>query len=164
MFPNHPRLAWGIQVFAVLLPVWFVLDAGQNLWVGIVAAFLGAMVGAFVAPATPYGWRPLQLLSFAGFFVLESLRGAADVAWRALHPRLPIDPHLERYEISLAPGKPRTLFVSVVSLLPGTLSADLSADGRLLEVHAITGDPGEALRRLERRIDTLFSTQGEGNP
>lgn len=163
MTAKTPRLAWGAQVFVLLLPVWFVLDGGKDLWVGVMAALLGALLAAFIAPAIPYGWRPLQLLSFSGYFVAESLRGAADVAWRALHPRLPIEPHLERYEISLPAGKPRTLFVSVVSLLPGTLSADLSADGRLLHVHAITGGSIEALTRLERRIEALFGlAEGTG--
>jgi multicomponent Na+:H+ antiporter subunit E len=156
MTAKNPRLAWGLQVFALLLPVWLVLDGLGSLWVGVLAAALGGLVGALVAPAISYGWRPSQLLSFAGYFVLESLRGAFDVAWRAMHPGLPITPRLSDYEIALPEGKPRTLFVGVVSLLPGTLSADLSTDGRTLKVHAITADPGEDLRRLERRIARLF--------
>jgi multicomponent Na+:H+ antiporter subunit E len=162
MTATHPRLAWGLQAAAVLLLVWLALDGTGSLWVGVLAAALGGLVGAVIAPAMPYGWRPWPLLSFAGYFVVESLRGAFDVAWRAMHPGLPITPRLSDYEIALPDGKPRTLFVGVVSLLPGTLSAALSADGRILKVHAITADPGEDLRRLEQRIARLFGLAPEG--
>jgi multicomponent Na+:H+ antiporter subunit E len=150
------RLTWGLQVFALLLPVWLVLDGTGSLWVGIGAAALGALFGAAVAPAVPYGWRPWQLLAFAGFFLKESLLGAVDVAWRALHPRLPIEPRLERYVVSLPAGTPSTLLAGVVSLLPGTLSADLSDDSRQLLIHAITGEAEASVRRLEARIADLF--------
>lgn len=150
------RLAWGVQVFIILLLVWVILDGVGNLAVAVPAAALGAFVGARFAAVEPYGWRPLQLLAFATFFVVESFRGAIDVARRALHPALPIEPHLERYAIGLPAGKPRTLLVSVVSLLPGTLSADLSARDNTLVVHAITAEPGAAIAALERRIARLF--------
>jgi multicomponent Na+:H+ antiporter subunit E len=150
------HLAWGLQVFAILLLVWWVLDGVQNLPIGLVASALGAFVGARFAPVEPYGWRPLQLLAFAGFFLAESFRGAFDVAGRALHPAVPIEPRLERYPIGLPAGKPRTLLVSAVSLLPGTLSADLCAADNVLVVHSITGEPRAAVAALERRIARLF--------
>jgi multicomponent Na+:H+ antiporter subunit E len=150
------RLAWGVQAFATLLLVWIVLDGVQSLAVGLLASAVGAFVGARFAPVEPYGWRPLHLLAFCAFFVAESFRGALDVAWRALHPALPIEPHLERYPISLPAGKPRTLLVSMVSLLPGTLSADLSARDNVLVVHASVAEPRAAVAALERRIARLF--------
>lgn len=161
MIAKYPRLAWGLQVFAVLLPVWLVLDGANSLWVGVVASALGAWLAARLVPVAPHGWHPLRFFAFAGYFLWESLRGAADVAWRALHPRLPIEPRVVPYEISLPAGKPRTLLVSVVSLLPGTLSADLSADGRVLQVHALTPDAEDSVDALERRIARLFGLPSE---
>jgi multicomponent Na+:H+ antiporter subunit E len=51
-----------------------------------------------------------------------------DVAWRALHPALPIEPQFQRFRLHLPEGQPRTLMVSVLSLMPGTLSAELEDD------------------------------------
>lgn len=152
-------LGWGLQVFAWLLLVWLVLDGAGGvvgLAVGALAAALGAWLGARLAPAEPHGWRPGALLRFSTYFLVESLRGAVDVAWRALHPALPIEPHLATHPIALPPGKPRTLLVSVVSLLPGTLSADLSASGDELRVHALSIAARAGVRDLEQRIARLF--------
>jgi multicomponent Na+:H+ antiporter subunit E len=75
---------------------------------------------------------------------------------------LPIDPHLVRYRVALPPGPGRTLLAGVVSLLPGTLTADV-ADGATLTVHAITADPQRAVRALEVRIAALYGTPIEGS-
>jgi multicomponent Na+:H+ antiporter subunit E len=161
---THSRLNWGLQVFAILLLVWVVLDGVHSLAVGLAAAAVGAFVGARYAGVEPYGWRPLQLLGFAAFFVVESVRGALDVAARALLPALPITPHLLHYPIALPAGKPRTLLVSVVSLLPGTLSADLLRHDNTLVVHAITPDPLAGVQALERRIARLFGLTVQVRP
>lgn len=158
------RWLWGVQVFGALLLVWLALDGLENLAVGVLAAAIAAAVGAVLAPVAPGGWQPWRLVSFAGFFVVESVRGAVDVAWRALHPALPIAPAVVHHRIGLPAGKPRTLLVSVVSLLPGTLSADLLAGENTLVVHAITPDPLAGVQALERRIARLFGLTLEVRP
>jgi len=157
--PMSPRqrLSFALRVAPLLLIVWLLLDGAQNLVVGVIAAALGGVVAAVVPPLRPIPVRLAAIPGFAFFFVIESLRGAIDVAWRAMHPSLPIVPHLEQHAIRLPVGPARTMFVGVVSLLPGTLSADLPPDDDHLVVHAITGDPTEALRRLESRVARLFA-------
>jgi len=150
------RLRFALRVAPLLLVVWLLLDGTENLVVGVVAAALGGAVAALVPPLRPIPVRLTAVPGFAVFFVIESFRGAVDVAWRAMHHALPIVPHLERHAIRLPVGPARTMFVGVVSLLPGTLSADLPPDEDVLVVHAIAGDPTVALRRLETRIARLF--------
>ncbi|MCG8485893.1 MAG: Na+/H+ antiporter subunit E, partial [Chromatiales bacterium] len=96
------------------------------------------------------------LLGFAPFFFYRSLLGGVDVAWRAVHPRMPINPRLVEYPIQLPPGLPQVFMANIVSLLPGTLSAELSA--RLLRVHVLSsrGDVVPELEALERRIAGVF--------
>ncbi len=168
--PMSPRqrVRFAVRVAPVLFVVWLLLDGVQNIAVGVVATALGTVVAGLVPPLRPIALRLVAVPGFAVFFVIESFRGAVDVAWRAMHPSLPIVPHLECYSIRLPLGPARTMFVGVVSLLPGTLSADLPAEdsqgpsgesadaGDTLVVHAITGDPAEGLRRLEVRIGRLF--------
>ena len=53
------------------------------------------------------------------------------------------------------------MLTSTVSLTPGTLSAELSPDGRTLVVHALTLEPGEDLagaikERYEKPIQEMF--------
>ena len=150
------RWHWGAGLFLPLWGVWLALN-GSNAWaLGVVVAAAGALAGAVLAPGDPYPWRPARLLSFALFFVHESVRGGIDVAGRALHRRLPIAPHFIDYPLTLPPGQPRTLMISVVSLLPGTLSVDLPAGTPQLRVHVLTSGGERGLDALQARIAVLF--------
>ena len=93
---------------------------------------LPAAAGA-VAAAT---WMSLRLLPPAGsrgspgaiarltlLFLYQSVIAGADVARRALDPRLPLRPGFVVYPIGLPPGAGRNLFATLTSLLPGTVPA-----------------------------------------
>ncbi len=148
---------WALQAAIVLLLLWMALDGLENLGFGLLFAVLGAVAGAWLAPGQVYPWRPLRLFGFALYFTRASFQGGLDVAARALHPALPIAPCLREYPLLLPPGLPRTLFVGVVSLLPGTLSARLDVEHGRLTVHALTAISFDDLDDLERRVARLFS-------
>lgn len=150
------RLLWSAALFAALLSVWVVLDGMAALVVGVPAAALAAWAAVRLAPTPPLPWRPLALVGFVWYFLVESVRGGADVAWRAVRPDLPIHPHLIRFDVALPPGPARTLLAGVVSLLPGTLTADATPDGAHLTVHAIGPEPQRAVAELEARIAHLY--------
>ncbi len=92
------------------------------------------------------------------FFLINSLLGGADVAWRALHPDLPIAPDLLKYLLRLPPGLPRVFMANTVSLLPGTLSAAL--DQNILRIHVLDSrrDVLAELEALEQRVARMFGT------
>lgn len=153
------RLVWAAQTFSVLLVVWLLLN-GRDGWItGVVAAATGASAAAWLAQQPPYRWYPLRLAVFTAFFVVESMRAGVDVAVRTLHPWMPVGPDFFDYRIRLAEGPPRTLLVSIITLLPGTLSAELSPDGRTLIVHELSEGGREAVQRLERWIAWLFGLE-----
>jgi multicomponent Na+:H+ antiporter subunit E len=156
MRERQARWVWALQTALVLFLVWIALDGPGNLAIGAVFALLGAGVGAWLTPGEAYPWRPMRLAGFFAWFVRESFRGGVDVAWRALHPRLPVSPRLVDYRLKLPPGLPRSMMVGVISLLPGTLSVQLREDGHL-QVHALTPRAADGLAELERRIGHLFS-------
>jgi multicomponent Na+:H+ antiporter subunit E len=156
---SRARRLWALQTFVLLLLTWLALDGVAALSIGIVFAALGAALGSWLVPGEPYPWRPLRLLRFVRYFLLASFRGGIDVAWRALHPRLPIAPCYLDYHCSLPQGLPRTVFISVISLLPGTLSVESYPDGRV-HVHALGIDGAmEGLRELEAYVRVLFSLE-----
>lgn len=146
-----------LPIFFLLLLVWLALDGVSSLWVGLAFAALGAAVGAILSPPATHGVRLSRLPAFAVFFIFESVRGAIDVAVRAFRPRMGLDLELASYSIRLPAGKPRTLLVAVVSLLPGTLSAALRAEDNCLLIHSLTGNPRPAVRSLEVQIARLFA-------
>jgi multicomponent Na+:H+ antiporter subunit E len=99
-------------------------------------------------------WR---LPVFVPAFGWRTIFGSCDVAWRALNPRLPIDPVVYEYPLSLPQGSSaRVFFVNCLSLLPGTLTVWWEDD--VLRVHVLTEGPQlkAELRELERQIALLF--------
>jgi len=154
---SRDRLLWLLQTFVLLVVVWVALDGTGSLAVGAGFALLGAAAGAWLAPGLAYPWRPLRLAGFTLYFLVQSLRGGLDVAWRALHPALPIEPSFHEHLLRLEPGLPRTAFVSIVSLLPGTLSVVVDPARDQLLVHTLTPAAAGELAALEQRIARLFS-------
>jgi multicomponent Na+:H+ antiporter subunit E len=105
------------------------------------------------------GSAPISLsgaLGFAPFFIVESFKGGVDVALRVLGPRVKVEPGLFEYRLRLAVPAARVIFADVVSLLPGTLSADIH--GNVVSVHALDRrvDPIPELMRLERKVAAIF--------
>lgn len=160
------RATWAAQGFVILFSLWLVFDGLDGWPVGLLAAAIGGGLAAWLAEGRPFWWNPLRLVEFAGFFVFESFRGGIDVAWRSLHPSMPVAPRFFEHDIALPEGQPSTLLISVISLLPGTLSAELLPGENVLVVHSLAEGGEESVARLERRIARLFSLEpnvrGEG--
>jgi multicomponent Na+:H+ antiporter subunit E len=138
--------------------LWALLTGGESRsWlVGLPAAALAAWTSTRLAgdARTPV---PLpRAAAFLPFFLDQSLRGAWDVARRALDPRLPVDPGRIRYACRLPAGAPRVLFANVVSLLPGTLF--LADHGDAMELHTVDHRRpwDRELGRLEARVAAVF--------
>ncbi|WP_162273190.1 Na+/H+ antiporter subunit E [Rubripirellula obstinata] len=119
------------------------------------------LVGTFASMRLAYGAAPrfrfLRILFFLGYFLHGSFLGGIDVIWRSLHPGLPIQPGLVNYPLQLPKGAARTLFMAVVSLLPGTVSTDINGD--LLVTHVIDDrEPViQQLEKLERVVASMFA-------
>lgn len=128
-------LTYAIRALLFGLLWWVLTDGAMDSWYVGVPSIIAATL-ASVALLPPSSWSIVGIIRFAPFFVWHSLKGGADVAWRALHPGLPIAPDLFDYHLRLPPGRPRELLITVINLLPGTLSAAVSAD--TLQVHALT--------------------------
>lgn len=138
--------------------VWWILVGGEiaSWWIGVPAVLLAATASVALLSPVTLVWH--ELFRFVPFFLIRSLMGGADVAWRAVHPRMPIAPHLIEYPIRLPSGLPRVFMANTVSLLPGTLSAELNSS--YLKVHVLNGrkDVLSELETLEQRVAALFGT------
>jgi multicomponent Na+:H+ antiporter subunit E len=136
--------------------VWWMLVEGDvaSWWIGMPAVLLAATASiAFVSPTTLV-W--FELFRFVPYFLVRSVLGGVDVAWRALHPGMPIDPHMIDYPIKLPPGLPLVFMANTVSLLPGTLSVELHSS--FLNVHVLSSrkDILLELETLEEIVAALF--------
>lgn len=138
--------------------VWILLNRGEvaSFLVGIPAILLGVWLSSLL-PAQPRWSVPAgRLIGFAPFFLQQSLLGGWDVARRALRTKVAVEPGFVTHDLRLAPGPARIFFLDAITLLPGTLSAELVGDQ--VEVHAIDLSQPIAtdLCDLEQRVAGLF--------
>lgn len=134
--------------------LWAILSGGRGWGIGVPVIVLSAIASAFVSPANR--WSLKGVARFVPYFFWNSLRAGVDVAARALNPALPIDPTVLRYEMQLDSTAARIVMANTVTLLPGTLSADLQ--GNVLRVHVLNASANfmDMLDTLERRVADLF--------
>jgi multicomponent Na+:H+ antiporter subunit E len=149
----------GALRLVLLAGLWWLLTGGEAAsWVvGAPVVLAATFVSGALTPAVTWRWSWTGALRFAGFFLRQSVVGGVDVAWRALHPRLPLRPGFVALALRLPPGASRVCLANVVSLLPGTLAARLE-DDRLV-VHTVDASaPVEAdVRTVEARVAAMFN-------
>ena len=87
----------------------------------------------------------MRWLSLIALFVKELILSALKVAWLAVQPRINIRPAIIAYPLTVTTDAQITLLDNMITLTPGTLSVDVSADRRTLYIHAIDIASKEAL-------------------
>jgi multicomponent Na+:H+ antiporter subunit E len=154
-FRLSPRLLIRISVYGI---IWVVLTGGRlESWIlGVPVVLLAVWFAVRDRRFRSGRFSILGGLRFMGFFLKASLVSGFDVVRRALHPRLPLDPDLIGYRLSLTTESARVFMADAVSLLPGTLSADLADDH--LTVHVLDRNaPVRAdLQALEKRVAAML--------
>jgi multicomponent Na+:H+ antiporter subunit E len=124
-----------------------------DLAAGVVAAFAAAAVSLQLLPPGQGRLRPVLLLGLALRFLRQSVRAGVDVAWRALHPRMPLSPGFVVYQPRSRGVTQREVFCTMTSLLPGTLPTDVEQGGGIL-IHCLdtTQPVTEQLAHEERLL------------
>ena len=144
-----------------LLAVWLILTAGDLASLIIALPFIAMAI--LLQPVAENRSEKSSLLvnisgllQFAWFFILESLRGGIDVSRRVLAAKTRVDPVFYDYSMQLQIPYAQQLFISSISLLPGTLCADLHNDQ--LRIHTLDQemDTTQGIRRLESLVGKIF--------
>jgi multicomponent K+:H+ antiporter subunit E len=147
----HPLLS------LVLILLWLLLNnsasAGHLL--------LGAVLAVFIPFYTRRYWteptivhRPGLALRFTGLVLWDILVANFRVAWLVVGPRELIRPMFVRVPLDLEGEVAVTVLTSVISLTPGTVSADLDSDNRYVLVHALSEeDPDDMIREIKTRYE-----------
>lgn len=125
---------------------------------------LGAVIGAaglFLVRdrvGYPKFWSQLwRILALAWLFLKELVLSAVRVAVLVLRPDMDrhLNPAFLAFPLSITSPAQITLLANLVTLTPGTLSADVSEDGRFLHIHALDLTDREAfIRELREGFET----------
>ena len=144
-----------------LLAVWLILTAGDLASLIIAVPFIALAI--LLQPVADNSCEKPSLLvnisgllQFAWFFILESLRGGVDVSRRVLAAETRVDPVFYDYSMQLQIPYAQQLFISSISLLPGTLCAEMN--NKQLRIHTLDQqmDTARGIRRLESLVGKIF--------
>lgn len=103
----------------------------------------------------PSGWKPLKLLRFLLLVVGDILVANFQVARLTLGRVDALRPAFVEVPIDLDSELAISVLVSVVSMTPGSLAADLSQDRRTLLVHGLdVPDPQAMIDEIKQRYET----------
>jgi multicomponent K+:H+ antiporter subunit E len=150
LFP-HPGLS------ALLVVMWIVMFGGVSFG----ALFLGLVVGILVPIFTAPWWpgRPrvrfLRALVYLGVVLWDIVVANFQVAAIILFRRdRDLKPAWLTIPLELATPEAITVFAGTISLTPGTVSADVSACGKYLLVHALHApDPASEIAKVKARYE-----------
>jgi multicomponent Na+:H+ antiporter subunit E len=147
--------SWGRR-FVFFLVLWGILSEGQPAGWGFGISAAAAAAAFSLAQETGQGIRLRGLIRFAPFFLLHSFIAAVEVAGLAFSPRSRLQPTLLSYRPRLRTEEARVFLANTISLLPGTLTADLW-EGQL-RLHVLREDPRvkEKIAAVEARVALLF--------
>ena len=155
-----------LRRFAVYLALWLILIgfSGTDLAVGVVTAACATWVSVRLLPVNDRQVSPAAVASLAVRLPWQSLVAGADVARRALDPRLPLQPGFITYSTGLAAGPRQNAFRALVSLQPGTLPVSVAGSGDFL-IHCLdTSQPVAAQLAAEEALFSQLTRGGAEYP
>ena len=124
-----------LALFILSFIFWLLLTwdlSTANLVAGAAAALLTALLFAkyffhkvvkFIQPIR-YFWFLVYLL----IFIWECIKANFDVAYRVLHPAMPIKPGIVKVKLELQSDFARTMLANSITMTPGTISVDIVGD------------------------------------
>ena len=128
-----------------------------NLLIGYVIGYLALWVARPLFGESSYFERVWRILRLAALFVYELVVSSLRVVWDVITPTHQSRPGIIAMPLDVTRDDEILLVANLISLTPGSLSLDLSADRKILFVHAMFVDDPEQLRRelktgIERRV------------
>ncbi len=129
----------------------------SNVAVGFGLSYLALWLARRGETPSPYFAKVRQVVEFVLFFLWELLQANLRVASDVLTPRYRMRPGVIAIPLDARTDAEITALANLITLTPGTLSLDVSADRRVLYIHAMYLGDVEAFRRtikngLERRL------------
>ena len=157
-----------IIIFIVSLAVWLGLTWSVNVFsviIGIgVSVFVTSLISdMFVKKMLVKGKAVLWFLYYIPLLFWECMKANLDVAYRVIHPGLPVNPGIVKVKTKLRGELGLTFLANSITLTPGTLSVDVDKENGYLYVHWIDVKDKEIdrasriiVRKFEKVLGRIF--------
>jgi multicomponent Na+:H+ antiporter subunit E len=124
-----------VTVFILALIFWLLLTfrlTVPNIIVGAAASLLCSLMFTRFFINNVYKLlqprRYFWFLVYLGVFIWECIKANIDVAYRVLHPAMPIRPGIVKVRTNLKSDLAKTLLANSITMTPGTISVDIIGD------------------------------------
>jgi multicomponent Na+:H+ antiporter subunit E len=147
--------------FLILLVVWMLLTlnlTAVNVITGAVAALITTLLfGKYFVSNVRKFLQPLRyfwLLIYLFFFTWECIKANFDVAYRVLHPHMPIRPGIVKVKLGLKSDIARVMLANSITMTPGTISVDIVDDYLFVHwIYVSSYDPQEYSHRIAGKFE-----------
>lgn len=157
-----------ILAFILLLAFWLLLTFNlntENIILGAATSLITVLFfGKYFVSGTKKLLQPQRYFWFIIYlfiFIWEILKANFDVAYRVIHPAMPIKPGIVRVPLKVKSGIARTMLANSITMTPGTISVDIIDDEIFVHwIYVKYEDPdkyvNEVSGRFEKYIKKIF--------
>jgi len=168
VYPTSEKAKGFTWLFGVTFVLWLALSSKLDLTeliaggvVCLIVSFFGARIYSKLG-LPPIGIkRILYLLVYIIVLFWEVIRANLDVAYRVLHPRMPIKPGIVVIKTSLKSDIAKLILANSITLTPGTFTLDIIGDELLIhwinvKTEAIDDTTKVIGERFEKYLRVIF--------
>jgi len=114
-------------------------------------------VGKFLQPR-----RWFWFIVYLGAFIWACVKANFDVAYRVLHPAMPIRPGIVKLKTTLRSDFARTLLANSITMTPGTITVDIIGDEMYIHwIYIRSEDPAVYTRMVTGRFEEYIKKFAE---
>lgn len=151
--------------FFLCFATWMLLTS-RIYWQNIIAGAVVSLVTTLIfsryfqidarklANPKRYFWLIIYIL----YFIWECIKANFDVAYRVLHPSMPVRPGIVKVKLTLKKALARTILANSITMTPGTITVDIIED--TLYVHCIyleDTDPANYTYQISGKFEKILT-------
>jgi len=157
----------GVLLFISLLVIWILLagTTKQEIFIGTFISLVLTVI--FYSKASFFSEFKLNpkaiffLFIYIFVFAWELIKSNMDVAFRVIHPIIPINPGIVKVKTKLKSKLGRTILANSITLTPGTLTVDTNGEDYYIHWIDITSDDIDGatnaiVSKFEKYLEVIF--------
>jgi len=165
-----PGKAFGILVtFCAMFLFWLLLSGHFDtfhLTAGIICSAIVALISHDLlvkGKGEKMLLKSFRFIIYLGWELWQIVLANFDVAYRILHPKMPIDPRIIEFETSLRSDFALVTLANSITLTPGTITILVEPEKGKFWVHAIAKKPADSLlvdKTMQRKVTNVYMEGG----
>ncbi len=137
---------------SIIMFVFWMLLSGEFHFILIFSGIVSSLFVAYISHDLLIGKVDIRLgtkkafrfLRYLPWLLRQLVMANLDLAYRTLHPRMPIDPQVVKFDTPLKSDIGIAILANSITLTPGTVTIEANREGEFI-AHTISKEEAEAL-------------------